>query len=144
MLSSVTSMEELQAVLRQARNRLQLWIIWRHLAYRAALEETTGALSLVADTLIQAALDVIYGWQCERDGVPLEALRERGYYDVAMDYLNSLENSDLISPEFRKTLPFEKAQTLISSTDKMGDLNLVDSRLDQAQQLLDVYANNQQ
>ena len=66
----------------------------------------------------------------------LEALRERGYYDVAIDYLDGLENSDLISAEFRKTLPFEKAQTLISSTDNMGDMNLVEVRLDQAQQLL--------
>ena len=60
----------------------------------------------------------------------LEALRERGYYDVAIDYLNGLDNSDLISAQFRKTLPFEKAQTLISSTQNMGDMNLVEVRLD--------------
>ena len=70
-LSAAGSMEDLQRLLRRARNRLQLWIIWRHLAHRAPLEETVAALSLVADTLIQSALDVLYGWQCAREGVPL-------------------------------------------------------------------------
>lgn len=74
----------------------------------------------------------------------LEALRERGYYDVAIDYLNGLDNSDLISADFRQSLPFEKAQTLISSTDNMGDMNLVAVRLDQAQALLNEYANKDQ
>ncbi|MEZ5560110.1 MAG: bifunctional [glutamate--ammonia ligase]-adenylyl-L-tyrosine phosphorylase/[glutamate--ammonia-ligase] adenylyltransferase [Pseudomonadales bacterium] len=68
-----TEMAALQALLRRIRNRFQLWIVWRHLAARAPLEETTAALSMLADGLIQAALDVVYGWHCERDGVPLGA-----------------------------------------------------------------------
>jgi len=70
-LSSIDGMDDLQRLLRRARNRLQLWIIWRHLAYRAPLEETVAALSLMADTLIQSTLDVLYEWQCAREGVPL-------------------------------------------------------------------------
>ena len=70
-LMSVPDMETLQRVLRRTRNRLQLWIVWRHVTRRAHLEETTASLSLLADTLIQTALDRLYLWLSERDGVPL-------------------------------------------------------------------------
>lgn len=71
-LSGAGDMEALQQALRRVRNRFQLWVVWRHLARRAALEETTGALSDLADTLIDAALGLVYGWASERDGVPCD------------------------------------------------------------------------
>ena len=39
-----------------------------------------------------------------------EALLERGYFDIAISYLGSLENSDLISEEYRKVLPLRKGR----------------------------------
>ncbi|MDG1873023.1 MAG: hypothetical protein P8J27_03870 [Mariniblastus sp.] len=74
----------------------------------------------------------------------LEALRDNGYYDVAIEYLDSLESSDLISDEFRSSLPFEKAETLIGSTQRVRDLEVIESRLDQAQKLLTDYASKNQ
>ncbi len=74
----------------------------------------------------------------------LEALRNNGYYDVAIDYLASLENSELISAEFKSSLPFELAQTMIGSTVNMRDLSKVEERLDQAQVLLSEYAAGNQ
>ncbi len=74
----------------------------------------------------------------------LDALRDDGYYDLAIEYLTGLENSDLISDDFRQILPFEKADTLISSTSAMRDINKIESRLDEAQQLLSEYAKRNQ
>ena len=74
----------------------------------------------------------------------LDALRDNNYYDVAIDYLEGLKNSNSISKEFKAGLPFEMAQTLIGSTARMRDLASVESRLDKAQQLLTSYAANNQ
>ena len=74
----------------------------------------------------------------------LEALRDNGYYNVAIDYLTDLEKSDLISEEFRSSLPFEKAEILIGSTSKLRDRELIEKRLDEAQGLLSEYASKNQ
>ena len=73
----------------------------------------------------------------------LDALRENGYYDIAIDYLTQLESSNLASDDFRKVLPFEKAETLIASTVNIRDIDKLESRLNQAQQLLDDYVGGE-
>jgi len=70
----------------------------------------------------------------------LNALREKEYYDIAIIYLTSLESSELISEEFRKTLPFEKAETLIKSVSRIRDMKILESRLDDAERLLAEYS----
>ena len=66
----------------------------------------------------------------------LRALQERGYYDVALDYLEEMQTSELSSSAFKASIPFEKAQTLISSTSRIRDLKLLNNRLEEAQELL--------
>ena len=66
----------------------------------------------------------------------LQALRDRGYYDVALDYLEEMETSPLASAEFKSTLPFERAQTLIASTTRVRDLEILEERLGKAEVLL--------
>ncbi|MFU8815402.1 MAG: bifunctional [glutamate--ammonia ligase]-adenylyl-L-tyrosine phosphorylase/[glutamate--ammonia-ligase] adenylyltransferase [Pseudomonadales bacterium] len=75
-LAGVADMESLQAALRRLRNRYQLWIVWRHVTGRAPLEETTAALSDLADVFIDEALGVVHGWAEQREGVPLLASGE--------------------------------------------------------------------
>ncbi|MFM8353777.1 MAG: hypothetical protein ACKOBM_02575, partial [Gammaproteobacteria bacterium] len=55
-LQGQDTLPALQVALRRLRNRLQFCIVWRHLAHRASLEETTANLSALADTLIDGAL----------------------------------------------------------------------------------------
>ncbi|MEM9940115.1 MAG: hypothetical protein AAF939_00915 [Planctomycetota bacterium] len=74
----------------------------------------------------------------------LEALRDAGYYDVALDYLKEAETSKLVNPEFKKEIPFERAQVLISSVRSSRDRDEINTRLDQAQALLAQYAKNNQ
>ncbi|MFK7768921.1 MAG: hypothetical protein AB8B55_16995 [Mariniblastus sp.] len=71
----------------------------------------------------------------------LDALRAQNYHDIAIEYLNRIESTDMITDEFRNVLPFEKAQTLIDSTPRLRDINKIESRLDEAQKLLTDYAS---
>ena len=61
---------DLKRSLRLLRNRCQLWIVWRHLAGTASLEETTRALSDMADGFIEAALAATERRATERFGTP--------------------------------------------------------------------------
>ncbi len=61
---------DLKRSLRLLRNRCQIWIVWRHLAGSAPLEETTRALSDMADGFIEAALEVTERRETERFGEP--------------------------------------------------------------------------
>ncbi len=70
----------------------------------------------------------------------LKALRENGYHELAIEYLTHLENSDLVSPEFKKTIPFEKAEMLIDSLSRIRNLEEWESRLSEAENLLKQFA----
>ncbi len=71
----------------------------------------------------------------------LNALRGAGYYDEALEYLDDMAADDLITEEFRRILPFEKAETLIASAAKSTDLDVLEDRLNQAEGLLTEYAS---
>ena len=101
-------------------------------------------LSLLIATLAAAIAPACLVRGEEPAEVFLEALRDNGYYDVAIDYLTELEKGDLITPEFRSSLPFEKAEVLIGSTSRLRDLGLIEERLDEAQKLLTEYASKNQ
>ena len=66
----------------------------------------------------------------------LQALRDQGYHDVALEYLEEMESSPLASASFKASIEFEKAQTLISSTERIRDFKLMEKRLVEAEQLL--------
>ncbi len=70
-LADAVDMVGLQKGLRVLRQRFQLWIVWRHCQGTASLEETTEACSLLADRLIDAALDRLYAWLAARRGTPV-------------------------------------------------------------------------
>lgn len=43
----------------------------------------------------------------------LEALRAKGYYDTALDYLTSAETSEVVPPYFKAQIPYERGLTLV-------------------------------
>ncbi len=57
-----------------------------------------------------------------------EGLRDRGYYDIALSYLDQLEQDGKLSQELKELLPYERAQTLLASA---RDLNNVDAQRQQ-------------
>lgn len=70
-LTGANDLPALQRGLRLVRQRYQLWTVWRHCLGSASLEETTAACSLLADELIDAALDRLYTWLCGARGIPV-------------------------------------------------------------------------
>ena len=67
------TLDDLDAELRQCRQRAMTRIIFRDLTRRATLEETTADLSSLADACIAASLRVHYAKNCQRFGFPIGA-----------------------------------------------------------------------
>jgi cellulose synthase operon protein C len=67
----------------------------------------------------------------------LEKLRERRYYDSALEYLSRMETSPLASPEFKSIVEYERGVTLVQQAGATRDLTMRAKILDQAQQTLD-------
>jgi hypothetical protein len=72
----------------------------------------------------------------------LDALRERGYFDVAIHYLDGAGESAAVPEAFRKKVPFEKAQILIDSVGSIRNPDEQEKRLNEADGLLTEYANS--
>lgn len=72
----------------------------------------------------------------------LKALRDRGYYDVAIHYLDGVAQSNAVSDAFKKRVVFEKAAVLIESVRAIRSSDEQARRLDEADKLLTQYATN--
>ncbi len=72
----------------------------------------------------------------------VSALREKGYYDIAIEYLEKAKNNPNVAGEYRKRIQFEKATVLIEQVAQLKDRKQVDAQLDTAQRLLKEYAAN--
>jgi len=72
----------------------------------------------------------------------LNALREKGYYDIAIEYLDKAKNDPNVAEDFRKRIKFEKATLLIDQVAQLRDRKKIDAQLDTAQRLLKEYAAN--
>lgn len=72
-VAAAETLDDLQRCLRQARNRAQLQLVWRHLLGAASVEETTAALSFMADTFIDLTLARLTDWAEAEHGVPRDA-----------------------------------------------------------------------
>lgn len=58
----------------------------------------------------------------------VQGLRDRGYFDIALQYLDHLEQKSSIGQETRDLIPYERAQTLLASA---RDQNSADSQRQQ-------------
>ena len=72
----------------------------------------------------------------------LEAMRDGGYFELALEYLDRAEKSKLTSKEFRALIPLERSRTLEQSLGRIRDLEIWEARLTEAQQQLTIYAKN--
>src|SRR4051794_5856684 len=73
----------------------------------------------------------------------LEALRERNYYDVALDYLAAAEKNPLIPASFKETILYEKGTTLVQGARFQRDSALREQQLDEAQKTLQQFVTAQ-
>src|SRR5262245_57336811 len=72
-LDGSADLDDLKHALRRLRNLAMLRVIWRDLNGHAALAETTGVLSRLADQLIDGALTRLHAWAVASDGEPVAA-----------------------------------------------------------------------
>ena len=71
-LADVGDIPALEAALRRFRLREMVRIVWRDLL-GAPLAETLESLTQLADACIGRALERLYAWACDKDGVPRDA-----------------------------------------------------------------------
>ncbi|MDB2687190.1 hypothetical protein N9Y42_08250 [Mariniblastus sp.] len=70
----------------------------------------------------------------------LDALRSKGYYDIALEYLEKIKDDPNVPSDFRKRISYEKAITLIDQVGQLTERSQIDAQLDEAQKLLGDYA----
>lgn len=75
----------------------------------------------------------------EPAGEFLQGLRERGYYDEAIDYLDRLESSRQAPSEFLLRLPLERASLFVDAARNQADSARREELLDQAEAVLSRY-----
>jgi tetratricopeptide (TPR) repeat protein len=69
----------------------------------------------------------------------LDGLRERGYYDVAIDYLESAKTNPAVPKQFKDKIPYELGVTLVRGARSQRDPNLREKQLDDGQKVLNEY-----
>ena len=74
----------------------------------------------------------------------VNALREKGYYDIALEYLEKAKNNPNVAEDYRKRIKFEKAAVLVDQVGQISDRKKIATQLDTAQRLLKEYAANNQ
>lgn len=73
----------------------------------------------------------------------LDGLRDRGYFDVAIEYLDAAATNPNVPVQFKATLPFEKGVTLVKGARMQRDPGLREKQLDEGQQVLQQFITAQ-
>lgn len=66
----------------------------------------------------------------------LQALRDRGYHDIAIEYLESMKTSRLAPVEMKEILLYELGTTLVEASKMQRDIALREKQLDEARDAL--------
>lgn len=97
--------------------------------------------------LVGAVLGVVVGQRAARTGEPaqdfLDALRERRYFDLALDYLDLAVNNPAVPESFKQVLLYERGVTLVQASRVERDPVQREKQLDQAQQALEQFLKEQ-
>jgi hypothetical protein len=100
--------------------------------------KTTCLAALVISVLAASRSEAVEPAQAFLDG-----LRERGYFDVAIEYLNAAQNNPNVPVQFKETLPYEKGVTLVKGARQQRDPALREKQLDEGQQVLTQFVTSQ-
>jgi hypothetical protein len=95
-------------------------------------------LALVVASAMTAAL-ATPGWAVEPARAFLGELRANGYYDMAVEYLDRLQNSPSAPVELKEVLLYERGVTLIEGSGEQRDVSLRAKQLDDAQAALEQF-----
>ena len=73
----------------------------------------------------------------------LDGLRERGYHDVALEYLQRMKDNPLAPVELREIYLYEQGATLIEASREQRDMAIRATQLDEAQSSLQQFIRGQ-
>jgi hypothetical protein len=82
-------------------------------------------------------------WADEPAQAFLDGLRERNYFDVALDYLAAAEKNPSVPTAFKETIPYERGTTLVQGARFQRDSALREQQLDEAQKALQEFIKAQ-
>jgi hypothetical protein len=82
-------------------------------------------------------------WAIEPAQAFLDGLRERKYYDVALEYLDAAADNPNVPANFKATIPYEKGVTLIEGAREVRDTAQKERQLDQGQGTLQQFIEQQ-
>jgi hypothetical protein len=72
----------------------------------------------------------------------LDALREREYFDVALDYLDAAEKNPAVPAEFKTSLPYERGVTLVQGAKAQRDASLREKQREEGHRVLEEFVKN--
>lgn len=73
----------------------------------------------------------------------LQGLRERRYYDSALQYLEQIQTRKDLPPEVQQVLPYERGETLLQSAKELTNLDAQRQQLDAAQAAFEEFVKAQ-
>ena len=99
-----------------------------------------GSALAVAPALILVGLSAAMAADDPRFAVDfVQGLRERGYYDVALQYLDQLRKDAETPADLRRTLDFEEGRTLIEEATHSPDPDVSKGKLEQAKVRIEAF-----
>lgn len=101
---------------------------------KGSMRHSTWGRVLALATLVLGSLTLAANSvQATEDAQPfVERLRDRGYYDTALDYLEQLKTNPLCPKEMQEKLDYEIGLTLIGNSKTAGSVPKREAMLDQA------------
>ncbi len=73
----------------------------------------------------------------------LDALRDSGYYDAALMYLERLDGSPLVSAQFQAELAYQRGVTLVQAASALRDREVRERMLNEAKESLEKFLREQ-
>ncbi len=70
----------------------------------------------------------------------IEGLRDRGYYDITLVYLDKLEQRSDLPTDIKERIPYERAQTLLASVRELSSVDAQRQQLDAAEAAFEQFA----
>lgn len=69
----------------------------------------------------------------------LNSLRDRGYYDTALEYLKQMESSPLAPIDFKRQIQFERGMTYVDAAGQELDLRAREQKFDEAEKAFNAF-----
>ncbi|NIL99344.1 MAG: hypothetical protein GTO62_20160, partial [Planctomycetales bacterium] len=117
--------------------------MFARLPRQAAARRGWSGLGWALGMVLFCAIHAVPAWAIEEPELFLAELRARGYFDTAIEYIDSIAQTDLVSEDFKKSIPYEKAILLAAQASTVPDAKQRDAILKEAIDSFKTFAEDQ-